>query len=162
METSDMTDLAKLMPLLSSQAGIWEGTYRYYDAAGRLVDEHASRLTCRVEPGNGWDYHQTNLYTWTDGRTENREFQGRWRDDRLWFEDGPIDGWAAEDARDPENRTLLLQWRRRDEPATRFYEMIQLDATLRLRSRVWQWIGADGRIRLRTLIDEHKVADDWR
>ena len=162
METSDMTDLAKLMPLLSSQAGIWEGTYRYYDATGRLVDEHVSRLTCRVEPGNGWDYHQTNLYTWTDGRTENREFQGRWRDDRLWFEDGPIDGWAAEDARDPENRTLLLQWRRRDEPATRFYEMIQLDAMLRLRSRVWQWIGADGRIRLRTLIDEHKVADDWR
>jgi hypothetical protein len=55
----------------------------------------------------------------------------------------------------------LLQWRRRDEPATRFYEMIQVDDACRQRSRVWQWI-RDGRIFLRTLIDEHKVADDWR
>lgn len=162
METSDMTDLAELMPLLAGQAGVWEGTYRYYDADGRLVDEHASRLTCRVAPGDGHDYHQTNLYTWADGRTDTRDFRGRWRDDRLWFDDGPIEGWAAEDRFDPDRRTLLLQWRRRDEPGTRFYEMIQLDATLRLRSRVWQWIGADGRTRLRTLIDEHKVADDRR
>lgn len=162
METSDMTDLAKLMPLLAGQAGVWEGTYRYYDADGRLVDEHASRLTCRVAPGDGYDYHQTNLYTWADGRTDTREFRGRWRDDRLWFDDGPIEGWVAEDRFDPDRRTLLLQWRRRDEPGTRFYEMIQLDAALRLRSRVWQWIGADGRTRLRTLIDEHKVADDRR
>jgi len=162
METSDMTDLAERMPLLAGQAGVWEGTYRYYDADGRLVDEHASRLTCRVAPGGGFDYHQTNLYTWADGRTDTREFRGRWRDDRLWFDDGPIEGWAAEDRFDPERRTLLLQWRRRDEPDTRFYEMIQLDGTLRLRSRVWQWIGADGRTRLRTLIDERKVADDRR
>ena len=162
METSDMTDLAECMPLLAAQAGVWEGTYRCYDADGRLVDEHASRLTCRVAPGDGFDYHQTNLYTWSDGRTDTREFRGRWRDDRLWFDDGPIEGWAAEDRFDPERRTLLLQWRRRDEPGTRFYEMIQLDGTLRLRSRVWQWIGADGRTSLRTLIDEHKVADDWR
>ena len=162
METSDMTDLAELMPLLAGQAGVWEGTYRYYDADGRLVDEHASRLTCRVAPGDGYDYHQTNLYTWADGRTDTREFRGRWHDDRLWFDDGPIEGWAAEDRFDPDRRTLLLQWRRRDEPGTRFYEMIQLDATLRLRSRIWQWIGADGRTRLRTLIDEHKVADDRR
>ncbi|MFM7707749.1 MAG: DUF3598 domain-containing protein [Gammaproteobacteria bacterium] len=162
METSDMTDLAELMPLLAGQAGVWEGTYRYYDADGRLVDEHASRLTCRVAPGDGYDYHQTNLYTWADGRTDTREFRGRWRDDRLWFDDGPIEGWVAEDRLDPDRRTLLLQWRRRDEPGTRFYEMIQLDAALRLRSRVWQWIGADGRTRLRTLIDEHKVADDRR
>ena len=156
-----MENLASKMPLLAKQEGVWEGVYRYYDFDGRMVDEHASRLTCRLVQGSGWDYHQTNLYTWTDGRTDTREFYGRWRDDRLWFEDGPIDGWAAESPLDPERRSLLLQWRRSDEPDTRFYEMIQVDADCRQRSRVWQWI-RDGRIVLRTLIDERKVADDWR
>ena len=131
-----MTDLAKAMPLLARQEGVWEGTYRYYDFDGRLVDQHASRLTCRVTRGEDWDYHQTNEYRWADGRLETREFKGRFRDGRLRFEDGPIEGWAAEDPLDPDRLSLLLQWRRRDEPATRFYEMI--------------------------LIDERKVADDWR
>ena len=56
---------------------------------------------------------------------------------------------------------MLLQWRRRDEPSSRFYEMIQVDEAHRQRSRVWQSL-RDGRIHLRTLIDERKVADDWR
>jgi hypothetical protein len=156
-----MKDLASSMPLLAKQEGIWEGVYRYVDFDGRQVDTHASRLTCRMTPGQDWDYHQTNEYRWADGRVETREFMGRHRDGRLWFEDGPIDGWAAEDPLDPERLTMLLQWRRRDEPDTRFYEMIQVDAACRQRSRVWQWIRG-GRIQLRTLIDEHKVADDWR
>jgi hypothetical protein len=156
-----MEDLASKMPLLARQEGIWEGIYRYYDFDGVKVDEHASRLTCRVTRNEAWDYHQTNEYRWSDGRQEIREFKGRWRDGRLRFEDGPIDGWAAEDPLDPERRSLLLQWRRSDQPDTRFYEMIQVDADCRQRSRVWQWI-RDGRIVLRTLIDERKVADDWR
>jgi len=105
------------MPLLARQEGVWEGVYRCYDYHGNKVDEHASKLTCRLTPGS--------------------------------------------DSLDPDRLTLLLQWRRRDEPTTRFYEMIQVDDACRQRSRVWQWI-RDGRIFLRTLIDEHKVADDWR
>ena len=156
-----MNALAAHMPLLARQEGIWEGVYRCYDYHGKQVDEHASKLTCRLTPGSDFDYHQSNEYRWADGRTETREFKGRYRDGRLWFEDGPIDGWAAEDALDRDHLTMLLQWRRKDEPSTRFYEMIQVDDACRQRSRVWQWI-RDGRIFLRTLIDEHKVADDWR
>ena len=31
------------MPLLARHEGVWEGTYRYYDPSGRLVDEQDPR-----------------------------------------------------------------------------------------------------------------------
>jgi hypothetical protein len=48
MTQQTRADLATQMPLLAKQAGVWVGTYRYYDADGNKIDEHASRLTCRV------------------------------------------------------------------------------------------------------------------
>lgn len=146
------------MPILARQEGVWDGVYRYYDAAGRLVDEHRSRLVCRVPASGPWDYHQTNHYTWADGRTDVREFPAQFRDDRLWFRNELIDGWCAEVPLDRSQRTLMLHWTRVGEPDTCLYEMIQIDDDARQRSRVWQWI-TDGRVRMRTLIDEHKVAD---
>jgi hypothetical protein len=50
---------------------------------------------------------------------------------------------------------------RRGETDTYLYEMIQVDDACRQRTRVWQWIRG-GATRMRTLIDEVKVADDWR
>lgn len=41
-------DLRAHMPLLTRQEGVWEGVYRYYDADGNKIDEHRSRLICRV------------------------------------------------------------------------------------------------------------------
>jgi hypothetical protein len=40
------------------------------------------------------------------------------------------------------------------------YEMIQLSDCGRHRHRVWQWL-RDGKIEMRTLIDEKKVSDTW-
>lgn len=48
------------MPFLKDHEGVWEGYYRYYDHNGVKIDEHRSRLLCRVI--NDTDYHQTNLY----------------------------------------------------------------------------------------------------
>ena len=63
------------MPILAKHEGVWEGYYRHLDTQGRTIDTHRSRLLCRFAPEAGeWDYHQTNLYYWDDGKKEVREF----------------------------------------------------------------------------------------
>ena len=145
-----MSDIRQSMPLLASQEGVWEGWYRYYDAAGEKIDEHRSRLVCRLREDGPVPYHQTNHYTWADGRTEVREFPATFRDGRLWFDNDLITGWAAEDPLDEHGRTILLHWVRKGE----------VSDCRRYRTRVWQWIRG-GKIRMRTLIDEQKVSTSW-
>lgn len=155
-----MTDLKTAMPLLSSQEGIWEGWYRYYDADGNKIDEHRSRLVCRFPKDGPVPYHQSNHYFWADGRKEVREFPADFRDDRLIFDNDLITGWAAEVPLDEHRRTIMLHWVRKGEPDVYLYEMIQVSDCGRYRTRVWQWL-AGGRTRMRTLIDEEKVSDSW-
>lgn len=155
-----MTDIKTAMPLLASNEGIWEGWYRYYDAEGRKIDEHRSRLVCRFPADGPYPYHQTNYYTWDDGRQETRDFPATYRDGRVWFDNELISGWAAEVPLDDAHRTTMLHWVRKGEPETYLYEMIQNSDCGRYRTRVWQWIRG-GQARMRTLIDEHKVSDSW-
>jgi len=156
-----MTDLKKAMPLLASQEGVWEGWYRYYDAAGNKIDEHRSRLVCRFPDSGPVPYHQTNHYTWADGRREVRDFPATFSDGRLRFDNDLITGWAAEEPLDEHGRTVMLYWVRKGEPDTYLYEMIQVSDCRKYRTRVWQWING-GQIRMRTLIDERKVSDSWQ
>lgn len=155
-----MTEIKKNMPLLARHEGVWDGRYRYYDANGEKVDEHRSRLVCRFPAEGPHPYHQTNHYTWDDGRTEVRDFPATYRDGRVWFDNELIAGWAAEVGLDELDRTVMLYWERKGEPDLYLYEMIQLSDCGRFRSRTWQWIRA-GRIHMRTLIDEEKVSDSW-
>lgn len=149
----------EVVPAIARHEGVWEGVYRYYDAAGRQVDEHESRLICRFPTSGPWPYHQTNHYTWADGRTETREFPATIEDGRLVWGGGLIEGWAASVPLDEFGRTVMLYWVRRDDPEMYLYEMIQLSDCGRYRSRVWQWFRG-GRLVARTLIDETKVSDD--
>ena len=71
------------------------------------------------------NYHQTNLYRWKDGKSEDRDFPAEIKDNRLVFK-GPIDGWAAKVDLDEYQRTLLLYWERTNEPDLYLYEMIQV------------------------------------
>ncbi len=155
-----MTDLRSAMPLLARQEGVWEGWYRYFDENGNKIDEHRSRLVCRMPKSGPVPYHQTNYYTWVDGRTESRDFPATFRDGRLWFDNELISGWATEVPLDEFKRTLMLYWKRKGEPNTYLYEMIQTSDDMRFRTRVWQWISG-GKTRMRTLIDEQKVSDSW-
>lgn len=155
-----MSELKAALPQLARHEGVWDGHYRTYDAEGNKIDEHASRLVCRIPDSGPVPYHQTNHYRWADGRTEERDFPGEYRDGRLWFVNDLIDGWAAEVPLDEHNRTMMLHWTRRGEPDTYLYEMIQISDCGRYRSRVWQWI-KDGKTFRRTLIDEEKVSDSW-
>ena len=155
-----MSDIKTAMPLLAKNEGVWDGFYRYTGPDGKLVDEHRSRLICRFPEEGPFPYHQTNLYTWEDGRTDVRDFPAHYRDGRIWFDNDLIYGWAAEVPLDDFNRTMMLNWTCKGEPDLYLYEMIQLADCGRKRCRIWQWI-KDGEITMRTLIDEHKVSDSW-
>jgi len=154
-------EIKTAMPLLARNEGVWEGWYRYYDQQGNKVDEHRSKLICRFPASGPYPYHQTNHYTWSDGKREVRDFPATFRDGRVWFENELIHGWAAEVPLDEHHRTVMLYWRRKGEPDTYLYEMIQVSDCGRYRQRVWQWI-RDGRCVLRTLIDEQKLTDNWQ
>ncbi len=150
--------LRAAMPLLARNEGVWEGYYRYYDAAGNKIDEHKSRLLCRIKDDR--DYHQTNLYRWSDGRRETRDFPARIEGTRLVLYT-EIDGWASAVDLDEHGRTMMLHWTRKGEPDLYLYEMIQLSDDGEARARVWQWFKSD-RLMQRTLIDEVRVSADWQ
>jgi len=150
------------MPLLADNEGVWEGTYRYYDAAtGKLVDEHTSRLICRLTPEGQFPYHQTNYYYWADGRSDIRDFPAWYADGRIWWDNNLIKGWAAAMKPDDFGRSTCLNWTRKGEEDLYLYEMIQNSADRKLRARTWQWFRND-KCFLRTLIDEVFITRDWQ
>jgi hypothetical protein len=149
------------MPLLARHEGVWDGTYRYYNAAGEKIDEHKSRLFCRLHDSGPHLYHQTNHYTWADGRTEVRDFPAEYRDKRIWWDNELIVGWAAEVGLDENNRTMMLYWQRTGDPSLYLYEMIQLADGGDTRCRTWHWI-RNGLLETRTAIEERRVTTDWR
>ena len=150
--------LRKSMPYLARNEGVWEGVYRYYDAGGDKIDEHRSRLLCRILDDR--DYYQTNLYRWQDGKRETREFPARIDGNRLILYT-EIDGWAAAVDLDEHQRTMMLHWTRKNEPDQYLYEMIQLSDDGDARARVWQWFRHD-RLVQRTLVDERRVGLQWQ
>lgn len=156
-----MPSFKQQFPLLARHEGIWDGVYRYYDADGTKTDEHTSRLLCRFPDNGAFDYDQLNNYRWPDGRTEIRPFPAVGAGDRIVFKSDLIDGWAADVALDSSGRTTMLHWERKGEPGVYLYEMIQIADDGQHRSRVWHWFRG-GRLFQRTLIDEHKVSDNWR
>jgi hypothetical protein len=159
-----LSEIRRAMPLLARNEGVWEGWYRYYDAAtGRQTDAHRSRLICRL-PDDGphaGHYHQTNHYFWEDGRSEVRDFPAWYEDGRIRWDNELIKGWAAAMKPDDFNRSTCLNWTRHGEPDLFLYEMIQLSDDGIHRARTWQWF-RKGVCFQRTLIDEKFVTPDWR
>ncbi len=150
--------LREKMPLLARHEGVWDGVYRYFDKDGNKIDEHKSRVLCRMIGAD--DYHQTNYYFWADGRKDNRDFPAIVKQDRLVFYT-EITGWAAEVPLDENSRTIMLHWTRNNEPGLYLYEMIQISDCGQYRARVWQWF-REGQLLKRTLVDEQRVSKDWQ
>ena len=149
--------LRETLPFLARSEGVWDGYYRYFDPEGNKIDEHKSRLICRIKDDR--DYHQTNIYRWADGKRQDRDFPADIQGERLIFTT-VITGWAQAVDLDEYKRTMMLNWTRNGEPDLYLYEMIQLSDDSQSRSRVWQWFKAD-RLLQRTLIDERFVSPDW-
>ena len=151
------------MPLFSTGAGVWEGTYRYLDENGQIIDQHRSRLIGRFPDEGAFPYIQTNIYMWEDGHTERRNFPVTYQGGgRLIYENDLISGYFMEVAEDDDHRTILGHWRRHDLDRISFYEMIQRSPCGRYRTRTWQWLRDGGGVYRRTIIDEQKVSEDWR
>lgn len=150
------------MPLLARHEGVWDGVYTYYNAAGEKVDEHRSRLFCRFLGDDApHPYHQTNHYSWPDGRTEVRDFPAQYRDGRVWWDNELIQGSAWEVEHDSKNRSVMLYWQRSGDPNLYLYEMIQIADDGQSRCRTWHWIRG-GQLETRTAIQERLVTRDWK
>jgi hypothetical protein len=149
------------MPLLARHEGVWDGTYTYFNADDVQIDQHTSRLFCRFPDSGPHPYHQTNHYTWADGRTDIREFPAEYRDKRVWWDNELIVGWAAEVGLDEYSRTVMLYWQRQGDPSLYLYEMIQISDDGQSRCRTWHWI-RNGLLETRTAIQEKLVTRDWR
>jgi len=157
-----MMGIRENMPLLARHEGVWDGTYTYFNAQNEKIDEHASRLLCRFpDDDSKAPYHQTNHYTWADGKTEIREFPAEYRDNRIWWNNDLIVGWAAEVPLDEYNRTVMLYWQRTGDPSLYLYEQIKISDDGQNRCRTWHWI-RDGKLETRTAIQEVFVTKDWR
>lgn len=155
--------IREAMPILAKNEGVWEGWYRYYDAfTGKLVDEHRSRLLCRlIDDGSTQRYHQTNYYFWDDGRTDIRDFPADYSEGRIWWDNDLIKGWCAAMQPDDNDLSSCLFWERKNEPGLTLYEMIQCNVPFTHRARTWQWF-KDGTCFQRTLIDERLITKDWQ
>ena len=70
-------DIRSGMPVLVRHEGEWWGEYVHIDTDGAVLDRHASRLVCAFPDSGPFDYHQTNAYTWNDGKREELR-PGRW------------------------------------------------------------------------------------
>jgi len=142
------------MPLLAKHEGEWEGTYIYVDAEGQVTDRHRSHMRCSFPQGGEYQYHQTNTYTWSDGRTEVNEFPGTYDGyGRMHFDTDRLKGiiWALDE------NTLYLTWTYKAKGEDlKLFELIVLSDDGNHRSRTWQWI-RDGKLELRTLINEARV-----
>lgn len=137
-------------PLFDRHEGVWEGTYTLIDRrSGEVLDHHRSRLTCRID---GEDWWQRNEYTWDDGRSETKEFAGRFTGGKLVFDTPRLRGEAVE----ADDQTIVLRWVYCHAPNEAYSEIISL-VDDHHRSRTWQHF-EDGDFRKVTVIDERKVA----
>lgn len=145
--------IREVIPAMVEHEGIWEGTYRYVDIEGNLLDIHKSRVECIFPDEGPYAYVQRNHFTWDDGREYEVELLGTLKDDKVYWdtEDFKGYGWASYDG------FILLSLDRKDEPGARFHEMIIMDPDGKNRARTWHWF-KEGKCFKRTLCDEYRVS----
>ena len=141
--------------------GVWKGTFRRYDAEGKLTATFPSEIIARLKPeGHVVRYHQTNRYQLPDGKLQVIESIGEVRDGRIWFANERVDGWSMEVSEDASRRMTILMMNFKDGTGSYVHEVISLSDDGKKRSRATQFL-KDGNVIRRTLIDEIKVTDDW-
>jgi hypothetical protein len=147
-----MSDIRDEMPVLVRHEGDWVGTYTFIDLDGNILDKHESHLSCQFPGDSSYDYYQINRYKWADGKQEEHQFPGTYRDKVIWFDTERIDGkaWEVDDS------TIILRFGYKTIPNAYLYEMIQISPCNNYRSRTWHWF-KDNQLFQRTLIQEERL-----
>ena len=165
---NDAAALKQALPIMAMNEGVWDGMYRRYGPDGALMAAFKSRVVMRYRDDAPADqmYHQTNLYEFPDGKRQVIESYGQFDGEKLTFgSDRDISGWAADDKTDPNGRTCLLYMDVNSptpqlEKGTHCYELVQMSECGQYRLRAAQYM-KDGKLVMRTLIDEQRVTTDW-
>jgi len=146
-----MSSIREEMPVLVRHEGDWVGTYTVIDLEGNILDKHQSHLTCQFPEDSPYTYYQTNRYNWPDGKREEHQFPGMYRDKKLWFDTERIDGcaWEADDS------TIILRFNYKTMPEMSLDEMILISPCNNYRARTWHWF-KNHQIYQRTLIQEER------
>lgn len=145
-------DMRKEMPVLARHEGEWKGEYIHVSPTNEVIDRHESHLICTFPDDGPWHYHQTNIYTWADGKREEIIFPATFSDGRIWWDNERIEGSSWE----MDERSILLNWTRKDLPGSYLYEMIQINEANDSRGRTWHWF-VDDELVQRTCIKEARV-----
>jgi hypothetical protein len=165
----DAAAMRKKLPVLSANMGVWEGFYRRFSPEGVPLSTHRSRLIMRLRDDAPLDqiYHQTNVYRFANGMTQVIESYGYFDGEKLNFGSSrDVHGWTLDDLSDPMRRSCFL-WMKlnADTPqlkaGTEAFEMVNMGKDGDVRMRMTQYL-LDGRIAMRTLIDEVRVTSDWQ
>ncbi|WP_373526080.1 DUF3598 family protein [Nostoc sp.] len=140
------------MPVLARHEGDWAGTYTLIDTAGKILDSHESHLTCQFPENDPNTYYQINRYKWSNGKQEEHEFPGIYKDNKLWFDTERILGkaWEADDS------IVILWFAYKTNPEMSLYEMIYISPDNNNRARTWHWF-KNNQIFQRTLIQEQRL-----
>ena len=147
-----MSIIREEMPVLTRHEGKWAGTYTTVDNDGKILDQYESFLICEFPEDKPYPYFQTNRYTWADGKVEQYQFPGMYRDQKLWFDTDRIEGHAWE----ADGSIVILYFAYKGIPNAYIYEMIHISACNSHRARTWHWF-KDGEIYQRTLIKEARA-----
>lgn len=147
-----MSSIRDEMPVLARHEGEWVGTYTLIDTEGTILDKHDSHLTCQFPEDSSYSYYQINRYQWPDGKQEEHQFPGVYRDKKLWFDIERLQGhaWEVDDS------TILLWFTYKAMPEMYLYEMILLSPCGNHRARTWHWF-KNNQIFRRTLIQEERL-----
>jgi hypothetical protein len=147
-----MSNIREEMPVLARHEGEWFGTYTLVDPEAKILDQHDARLSCQFPQESDYDYYQINRYTWANGKQEEHQFPGIYRDKKLWFDTERLQGhaWEVDDA------TLILWFSYKTVPDFYLYEMIQISPCNNRRTRTWHWF-KHHQLFQRTLIQEERL-----
>ena len=142
--------------------GVWEGTFRRYDAEGKLTAEFPSRIEAHFDPVRDKPYRQTNTYHLPDGTVQEIKSEGSWDNGRLVFSNDRVDGWSADfsEVQDPYGRSSMLHLNFKDGSGMYMYEIITVSDDGKSRSRMSQYL-IGGKVVRRTLIDETTTDERW-
>jgi hypothetical protein len=147
-----MSNIKKEMPVLFRHQGEWKGTYTVVDSEGKIIDKYESYFSCEFPETGDYPYHQMNRYTWADGKQEEHQFPGIYKDKKLIFDTERIMGkaWEVDDS------TIILWFAYKGVSNAYIYEMINISQCNNYRYRTLHWF-KDNRVFKRTLIQEERV-----